>query len=217
MNREELTAVLIRSFGETAYMVAWSLVIAVAAGGVIGLVLYLSASPHFLKNRAVNQAAGILVNVIRSVPFVILMVALLPFGKLIVGTSIGPKSVVFPLAVSATAFYARLAENAFQEVDRGVVEAAISSGAGPWQVITGILLPEAWPQLIRHVTVTTISLVGFSAMAGIVGGGGVGDLAIRYGYQRYQVDVMVICVAVLVLLVQVIQLAGDKIASSYTK
>jgi len=160
---------------------------------------------------------GVVVNILRSIPFIILLVLLLPITKVIAGTTIGAKSVIVPLTVTAVAFYARLAQAAFAEVDNGVLEAASACGAHPVKIIFGILIPEAMVGLVNGITVTTISLIGYSAMAGTVGGGGIGDLAIRYGYQRYETEVMLICVAVLVVIVQLIQLTGDSTARKVNK
>jgi D-methionine transport system permease protein len=194
-----------------------SLLAAVVIGGMLGLFLYATSNHLFVRNRIVNQAAGVIINIVRSIPFLILLVLLIPLSKAIVHTTIGPKAVVVPLSIAAIAFFARLADASFVDVDQGVIEAAISTGASKWSVISRILLPEALPSLIRNITVTAVSLIGFSAMAGTVGGGGIGDLAIRYGYQRYQTDVMLICVALLILLVQIIQLTGDLIAKRLDK
>lgn len=205
----DLQAALTTALSETLYMVAYSLIISILLGGVIGLLLYVTTSKLFFKNVVVNQIFGVIVNILRSIPFIILLVLLLPVTKAIVGTTIGAKAVVVPLTVTAVAFYARLAQAAFSEVDNGVIEAASACGAHPLKIIFGILLPEARVGLINGITVTTISLIGYSAMAGTVGGGGIGDLAVRYGYQRYQTDVMIVCVVVLVVIVQLIQLIGD--------
>ncbi|HNX64308.1 MAG TPA: methionine ABC transporter permease [Oscillospiraceae bacterium] len=200
---------LTRAFGETAVMVAISLGFAIVLGGILGLVLFATSNPLFIRNRAVNEAVGIIINVTRSIPFLILLVLLIPLSKLVVQTTIGPAAVVVPLSVASIAFFARLAEISFSEVNKGVLEAAVASGAKKLYIIVHILIPEALPQLIKNITVTAVSLIGYSAMAGTVGGGGVGDLAIRYGYQRYQTDVMLICVAFLIVLVQILQFLGD--------
>ena len=202
---------------ETLYMVSYSLVIAIAFGGLIGLLLYVTTTKLFLKNVGVNQVFGVIVNILRSIPFIILLVLLLPITKAITGTTIGPKAVIVPLTVTAVAFYARLAQAAFSEVDKGVLEAASACGAHPIEIIFNILLPEARVGLINGITVTTISLIGYSAMAGIVGGGGIGDLAVRYGYQRYETEVMFVCVIILVIIVQLIQLTGDYTAKRVNK
>lgn len=205
------------SLFETFYMVGFSLAISVVAGGILGLILYLTTSKLFFKNAFINQVFGVVVNILRSIPFIILLVLLLPLTKAIVGTTIGAKSVVVPLTVTAIAFYARLAQAAFAGVDNGVLEAAHACGAHPLKIIFGILIPEAMFGLVNGITVTTISLIGYSAMAGTVGGGGLGDLAIRYGYQRYETQVMFVCVAILVVIVQLIQLTGDTAARKVNK
>lgn len=149
-------------------------------------------------------------NIIRSLPFVILLVLLLPFTQWVLGTTIGPTAASVPLSVAAIAFYARLVEGALCEVDPGIIEASQAFGASPLRIIFGVLLREALPGLLRGLTVTLVSLIGYSAMAGIVGGGGVGDLAIRFGYYRYQTDVMIVTVIALVILVQIVQTLGDR-------
>lgn len=202
---------------ETLYMVSYSLIIAILFGGIIGLLLYVTTSKLFFKNAVINEISGIIVNILRSIPFIILLVLLMPVTKAIVGTNIGPKAVVVPLTVTAIAFYARLSQAAFSEVDQGVLEAASACGAHPIKIIFSILLPEARVGLINGITVTTISLIGYSAMAGTVGGGGIGDLAVRYGYQRYETEVMLLCVLILVIIVQGIQLFGDTIAKKANK
>ncbi len=217
MSEFNLVEALIKSFGETAMMVASSLILSVIFGGLLGLLLFVTSNYLFVKNRAINESFGIIINMIRSVPFLILLVLLMPISRKIVGTSIGPTAVIVPLAVAATAFYARLVEASFSEVSKGVLEAAFASGAKTRSIIIHILIPEALPQLLKNMTVTAISLIGFSAMAGTVGGGGVGDLAIRYGYQRYQTDVMVICVVILIVIVQILQAIGDYAAKKANK
>lgn len=212
-----LQQALTTALQETLYMVSYSLVISIIFGGLIGLLLYVTTTKLFFKNVIVNQVFGVVVNILRSIPFIILLVLLLPVTKTIAGTTIGPKAVIVPLTVTAVAFYARLAQAAFSEVDKGVLEAASACGAHPFKIIFSILLPEARVGLINSITVTTISLIGYSAMAGIVGGGGIGDLAIRYGYQRYETDVMLVCVIILVVIVQLIQLAGDFTAKKANK
>lgn len=202
---------------ESLFMVGNSLIVSILLGGVIGLLLYVTTSKLFFRNKVINEICGIIVNILRSIPFIILLVTLMPITKMIVGTNIGPKAVVVPLTVTAIAFYARLSQAAFAEVDNGVLEAASACGAHPIKIIFGILLPEARVGLINGITVTTISLIGYSAMAGTVGGGGIGDLAVRYGYQRYETDVMLLCVLILVIIVQGIQLFGDSIAKKANK
>lgn len=206
-----------KSLGETFYMVFLSLAIAIVVGGLLGLLLYITSNDLFNKNRIANQIAGVILNIIRSVPFLILMILLLPLSKLIVGTKIGSKAVIVPLAIASSAFFARLAEASFSDVNKGIIEAAISSGATKIRIIIGILLPESLPSLIKNITVTAISILGFSAMAGLVGGGGLGDLAYRYGYQRYQLDIMIVCVVILIILVQLLQWLGEGLAKVFDK
>lgn len=213
----DLKAALILTFGQTMQMVISSLLAAIIIGGSIGLLLFLTSNSLFLKNRVINQIVGVIINITRSVPFLILLVLMIPVSKAIVHTSIGPNAVVIPLAVAAIAFFGRLSEASFSDVDNGVLEAAIASGASKLSIVLKILMPEALPSLIKNITVTAVSLIGFSAMAGTVGGGGIGDLAIRYGYQRYEPEVMFICVLVLVLLVQIFQVIGDASAKKLDK
>ena len=212
-----LKAALLKAFQETALMSGISLLVAVIIGGAIGLLLYATSSRLFIRNRIVNQTAGLIINVVRSIPFLILLVLLIPLSKAVVHTTIGPTAVIIPLSIAAIAFFARLADASFSDVNQGVIEAAVSTGASKWSVIFRILLPESLPSLVKNITVTAVSLIGFSAMAGTVGGGGIGDLAIRYGYQRYQTDVMLICVVLLILLVQGVQLIGDIAANLLDK
>lgn len=203
---------ILKALGETAFMVIISLAAGVIIGGLLGLLLFATANPLFTKNRVINKITGVILNVIQSLPFLILMIFLLPLSKLIVGTKIGTQAVIVPLSISAIAFFARLSEASFQGVDQGVLEAYIASGAGKLRVIFKILIPEALPSLVGNITVTTITVLGFSAMSGLVGGGGLGDLAYRYGYQRYQTEIMIICVVILIVLVQLIQWIGEHIS-----
>lgn len=208
----ELLTDLTKAFAETFHMVGVSLALAIVLGIPLGLLLYVTDRGLFLESRAVNVVGDVLVNVIRSIPFVILLVLLLPLTQWVLGTTIGPAAAAVPLSIAAIAFYARLVHASLWEVDRGVIEAATAAGATPMQIIRLVLLPEALPGLLRGLTVTAVSLIGFSAMAGIVGGGGVGDLAIRFGYYRYETKVMVATVVVLIALVQIVQTAGDVVA-----
>ncbi len=208
---------LVKAFVETAQMLGISLFLSIVVGVPLGLFLFVTDRGLFWENKFLHGLGGFLVNVIRSTPFVILLVLLLPLTQQLIGSTIGPVAASVPLSVAAIVFNARLVQAALCEVDRGVIEAATAFGATPLQIIRDVLLIEAFPGLVRGVTVTAISLVGYSAMAGIVGGGGVGDLAIRYGYYRYQTGVMVITVVILIALVQVIQVAGDKVADNADK
>lgn len=199
--------------GETIYMVALSTFLAVLLGLPLGTMLFTSAKVK--PNRFMNALMGGLINMARSIPFIILLVALIPLTRLIVGTSIGLHAAIVPLTLGATPFFARLVDNVYQSLPPGLVETGYSMGANTWQMIRQILLPEAVPALIQAMTVTAVTLVNYSAMAGTVGGGGLGDLAIRYGYQRFDVGVMVATVIILILIVQGIQTAGDKVSNLF--
>ena len=213
----EIQDKLVKALRETAFMTLTSLVLAIVLGIALGLILYITNEPLLSKNTPVYQIVGFISNMISSIPFLILMIFFLPLSSIIVGTKIGSKAVIVPLTIAATAFFGRLAEASFSEVDKGVLEAVLSSGAKKSHVIARIVLPEARISLIKNITVTAITVLGFSAMAGLVGGGGIGDLAYRYGYQRYQKEVMIICIVMLIILVQVIQTVGDLIVRGLLK
>jgi D-methionine transport system permease protein len=202
---------------ETLQMVVIASLISCILGFFLGLILYITSNKLLYKNRIVNSIAGFIINIIRSIPFIILLVLLVPVTSKITGTVIGPIAASVPLTVASIAFFARLAESAFEEVDKGLIEAALAMGGSLKDIISGVLLVESLPGLVRAFTVTLISIIGFSAMAGTVGGGGIGDLAIRFGYYRYEMDVMFISVASLILVVQIIQGLGEKIARVLTK
>lgn len=213
----EILSQLGKASRETLLMVSIATVIGCVAGLFLGLILYITSNNLLYKNRAVNTIAGFIINIIRSIPFVILLVLLVPVTSKVVGTAIGPKAASVPLTVASVAFFARLAEASFEEVDKGLIEAALAMGGGIKHIVSGVLLVEALPSLIRATTVTIISIIGYSAMAGTVGGGGIGDLAVRFGYYRYQMDVMFITVIFLIIIVQAIQVSGEKIAKLLTK
>ncbi|WP_332766229.1 methionine ABC transporter permease [Phenylobacterium sp.] len=196
---------------DTLVMLGGSLVFSVILGLPLGVILFLTAPRQLLAHRAANAALSFTVNVLRSVPFVILLIVMIPLTVLLVGTSLGVAGAIPPLVVGAAPFYARLVETALREVDRGVIEAAQAMGANPRQIVFGALLPEAMPGILAGATVTAIALVSYTAMAGVVGAGGLGDLAIRFGYQRFQTDVMVVTVLMLLALVQGLQWAGDRL------
>jgi len=202
---------------DSGKMIGTAMIISLIIGGALGLILYLTSNKLFFKNKVINSIAGFFVNIIRSLPFVILLVLLIPFTNIVVGSSIGPEAAAVPITIASIAFFARLSEGAFSEVDNGVIEAAISSGASLPLILSDVLIVEAFPSLIRAVTVNLVSLIGFSAMAGIVGGGGIGDLAIRYGYYRYETGVMIVTVLILVILVQSIQFIGDALATKFSR
>jgi D-methionine transport system permease protein len=208
---------LIKAFGETFYMVGIALALSIIIGVPLGLLLYVTDKGLFAENRLVNVIGGLVINVVRSTPFVILLVLVLPLTQKLIGTTIGPIAAAVPLSIASVAFYARLVQGSLWEVDKGVIEAAVSMGASPWMIIKDVLLSESLPGLLRGLTITAVSLIGYSAMAGIVGGGGVGDLAIRFGYYRYQTDVMLLTVVILVLLVQLVQSIGDYSAKKYER
>ena len=217
---QELGPDLVSAFGETFLMVGVSLALSIIIGIPLGLLLFVTDKGLFLQNRLLNFVGGISVNIIRSVPFVILLVLVLPLTQKLIGSTIGPGAASVPLSIAAIAFYARLVQVSLCEVDRGVIEAATATGATPVQIIYHVLLPESLPGLLRGLTVTAVSLVGYSAMAGIVGGGGgggVGDLAIRFGYYRYETNVMIATVVLLIILVQVVQSLGDAVANKTEK
>lgn len=210
----KILAALYSSLLDTLYMVGASSLLAFAFGIPLGVVMLVSGKGHILENRAVNRILGTIVNAARSTPFIILMVLLIPLTRLLAGTTIGTNAAVVPLAIAATPFVGRVVEGALREVDPGVIEAAQAMGATPRQIILKVLLPEALPALVSALTLSVINLIGYSAMAGAIGGGGLGDLAIRYGYQRFRIDVMIVTVVVLIALVNICQSAGDAIARS---
>lgn len=200
---------------ETLYMVGTSLLIAVIFGIPLGVLTTITRKDHILPNSLLNKALDGIINIGRSIPFIILMVAIIPLTRILVGTSIGTTAAIVPLAVAAIPFVGRIVDNALLEIDPGIIEAARSMGATPIEIIIKVLLPESFPGLILGITLTTINLIGYSAMAGAIGGGGLGDIAVRYGYQRFRVEVMIETVVVLVLLVQLIQWSGNRIASYF--
>lgn len=202
---------------ETLYMVGASVALAALLGGPLGVVVVVTRPGHVLANPWVSRVLSAAINFGRSIPFIILMVAIIPFTRLVTGTSIGTTAAVVPLTVAAIPFLARIVESALLEVDRGVIEAATAMGATPWQIIRKVLVPEALPSLVLGLTITTVSLIGYSSMAGAIGGGGLGDLAIRFGYQRFQVDVMIATVIILVVLVQLVQTTGESLAKRLTR
>jgi D-methionine transport system permease protein len=200
---------LLDSLLETLYMIGASGSLAVVFGIPLGVVLTVTERGGLMENVPLNRILGVVVNAARSTPFIILMVAIIPLTRRVVGTSIGTTAAIVPLFFAALPFMGRVVEGALREVDGGVVEASQAMGAAPLQIVLKVLLPEALPGLVSGVTLMVISLVGYSAMAGTIGGGGLGDLAMRYGYQRFRPDVMIATVAVLIVLVQGVQSIGD--------
>lgn len=213
----EIINLLIKSFWETCYMVAASTIIATIIGLPLGVILTVTSKNHILENKAINSVLGAIVNATRSTPFIILMVAIIPITRVIVGSSIGTTAAIVPLTISAAPFIARIIESSLLEIDHGVIEASQAMGASPMQIITKVLLPEAMHSIVLGVTLAIISLIGYSAMAGALGGGGLGDLAIRYGYQRFRIDIMLATVVVLIAQVQIVQSIGDYISKKLNK
>ena len=202
---------------ETLTMVGGSLVFTVLLGLPLGIVLFLTGPRQLLAHARLYGFLSLVVNLLRSMPFVILLILMIPVTVALVGTSIGVSGAIPPLVVGATPFFARLVENVLREVDRGIIEASQSMGASLPQIIFGAVLPEAFPGLLAATTVTAIALVSYAAMSGVIGGGGLGDLAIRFGYQRFQTEVMIVTVGILLILVQVLQAVGDRLVHRYTR
>ncbi len=208
---------LMPALGQTVYMVVVSMLIATILGVPLGVLLHTTAKGQILEAPALNKCVGAVVNAIRSIPFIILMVAIIPLTRLLVGTAIGTTAAMVPLVIAAVPFIGRLIETSLKEVPYGLVEAAEAMGATPCQIIWRVLLPEARASIVAQLTTVVINLVGESAMAGAIGGGGLGDLAIRYGYQRFRPDVMIATVVVLIILVQLVQFAGNHLAQHLDK
>lgn len=204
---------LLRSLWETVLMTVASGVISLVAGLPLGLALVVTARGGIAENLWINRSLGAVINGFRSVPFIILLVALIPLTRLIVGTALGTGAAIVPLAIAATPYYARIAEVSLREVDRGLIDAVRAMGGNRWTIIREVLVPEALPGIVAGFTVTLVTLIGASAMAGAIGAGGLGDLAIRYGYQRFETNVMIAVVAVLVFLVCGIQWLGDRLVA----
>ena len=206
---QEIIKLMLQGIQETFYMVAVATIIGGIIGIPLGITLVTTSKGHILENRFINQILGTIVNIIRSIPFIILMVAIIPLTRLIAGTSIGTPAACVPLTIVAIPFLSRLVETSIRDVDFGLVEAAESMGATPFQIIRKVLIPEALPTIINNITVLIVNLIGASAMAGAIGGGGLGDIAIRYGYQRFRPDVMLATIIILIVVVNVIQAGGD--------
>ncbi|MFE5535389.1 methionine ABC transporter permease [Streptomyces sp. NPDC056492] len=209
MTWSEMQPLLTQGTYDTLYMVLWSTLATVAGGLPIGIFLVLTDKGGLLQNRPLNKVLGVIVNIGRSLPFIILLIALIPVTTAVVGTFIGPTAMIVPLAIGAIPFFARLVETAVREVDHGLVEAVESMGGGVPTLVGKVLLPQALPSLVAAVTTTLITLIGYSAMAGAVGGEGLGSKAITYGFQRFETGFMLATVVVLIAIVTVIQLIGD--------
>lgn len=214
---EQVIKLLITGTLDTLQMTVTSTIMAMIIGIPLGVVLVVTSKGHILENAALNKILGAIVNATRSIPFIILMVAIIPFTRMVVGTSIGTTAACVPLTLAAIPFLARLVETSIKDIQFGVIEAAQSMGASPFQIIRKVLLPEALPTIIDNVTVLIVNLIGYSAMAGAIGGGGLGDIAIRYGYQRFQGDIMLATIIILIIMVQVIQMIGDGLSKAMNK
>ncbi|MBQ9365069.1 MAG: ABC transporter permease [Schwartzia sp.] len=213
----DIMTLLLKALGETLRMVAMSMVFASAVGIPLGVLLVTTARHGILECMPINKFLAAVVNALRSIPFIILMVAIIPLTRALVGTAIGTTAAIVPLTLASIPFIGRQVETSLNEVPYGIVEAALSMGATPLQIIWRVYLPEAMPSIVAQLTTVVIALVGESAMAGAIGGGGLGDLAIRYGYQRFRPDVMLATIVVLIVLVQAIQFIGNTIAKKLNK
>jgi len=202
---------------DTLQMMLYSTLFTLVIGLPLGVLLYVSSRSNSTVLQWVYRVMSFIVNIIRSVPFIILIVVLIPLTRSIVGVSTGVQGTIPPLVIAAAPFFARLVETALREVDRGVIEASQAMGATPLQVIRKVLLPESLPGLIAGITITVVTLVSYTAMSGMVGGGGLGDLAIRYGYQRYEKEIMIVSVIFMIILVQVLQMLGDRLVTYFTR
>lgn len=212
-----LSPEIIKATWDTFYMTMVSVAFASVLGIPLGVILVITDKGHIKENLALNRVLGSIVNIFRSYPFIILLLALGPFTRFVVGTTIGTTAAIVPLTVAAAPFVARMVETSLKEVNWGVVEASLAMGASTWQIIRKVLLPEALPGIILGTTITAIAVVGYSAMAGVVGGGGLGDLAIRYGYMRFDSVVMVSTVVILIVMVQIMQTLGNILAEKFNK
>ena len=218
MSAQVIFDLVSKATGQTLVMVLFSTIFSVLLGLPLGVLLFTTdpatgIAPHPVLNQVISR----MVNVLRSFPFIILMIVLFPLSRLILHTSIGTKATIVPLSIAAAPFVARIIETALKEVDTGVIQAARAIGSTNWQLIYKVLLPEALPALADGITLTIINLIGYSAMAGAIGGGGLGDLAIRYGYQRFRTEIMVAAVVVIIVLVELIQFVGTKISTRIMK
>jgi len=214
---ERLITLIIPAFKETIYMVSITTLLAILIGTPIGVLLVSTRKKHILENNVLHQTFSYIVNLGRSFPFIILMIFIIPFTRLLVGTSIGTNAAIIPLTMATIPFYARVIENALLEVDWGIIEASQAMGATPFQIIYKVLIPESMPAIILGITITLINVISYSAMAGTVGGGGLGDLAIRYGYHRFDNQIMIWTVILLILIVQIIQISGNFISKQINR
>lgn len=214
---DELTTVLLKSTQETLYMLALSTIIALLFGIPIGILLTVTEKGGIFPLPKLNKVLGTIINIIRSIPEIILIVILLPLARFIVGTSLGANAAIVSISIGSAPFIARIVESSLKEIEHGKIEAAQSMGASPLQIITKVLLPEALSSIVRGVTIAIIGILGFTAIAGAIGAGGLGSMAIRFGYQRFRTDILIATVIVLVIIVQLIQLTGDIISKYINK
>jgi len=213
----EILDLVLPAILETLYMVFFSTLFSVILGFALGVILVITDKGHIWEKPRLNNLLGSIVNITRSIPFIILIIMLFPLSRLIVGTTIGSTAAIVPLSIAAAPFVARIIESSLREVDWGVIEASLSVGATIPQVIFRVMIPEAMPSLILDVTTTIINILGYSAMAGAIGAGGLGDVAVRYGYQRFQTDVLIATVIVLIIMVQLIQAVGNSLSKRFDK
>jgi len=211
MSWDDLWPLLVSGTLDTLYMVALASLFTLIIGLPLGVLLFITRRDGVLPAPRINQLLGSVINVGRSLPFIVLLIALIPFTRIIIGTTLGSTAAVVPITIGAFPFFARIVETALDEVDKGRIEAILSMGGNAWHVISKVLLPEALPALLAGITLTIVMLIGFSSMAGVIGGGGLGDLAIRYGYQRFNNEIMIGTVVILVAMVQLVQSTGDRL------
>ncbi|MFS0837470.1 methionine ABC transporter permease [Paenibacillus sp. 1P03SA] len=212
--RDDLVDLLVEGLQETLFMVVWSSLFAFLLGSALGITLVVTEKGGILAAPKLHKVIGTAINAVRSLPFIILIVLLLPLARLIVGTTLGPTAAIVSLSIGAAPFLGRIIENSLKEVSSGKIEAAKSVGASPWTIILRVLIPEALPALIRAVTIGVIAITEFTAVAGAIGAGGLGSLAIRFGYQRFREDILIATVILIIVIVQIIQWSGDSIAKS---
>lgn len=209
--------IILKAFNETVFMTFYSTIFSVIFGFILAVILTISAEDGLRPNKVVYKILDVIINILRSFPFIILMVFIIPLTRAIVGTSIGKEAAIVPLTFAAAPFVARIIESSLREVDKGVIEAAKSFGASDFQIIFKVMLKEAVPSIVSGLTLTIISIIGYSAMAGTVGGGGLGYLAVSYGYQRFQKDVMIVTVIILIIIVQALQMLGNYLYKKLNK
>ena len=209
--------IILKAFNETVFMTFYSTIFSVILGFILAVILTISAEDDLRPNKIIYKVLDVIINILRSFPFIILMVFIIPLTRAIVGTSIGKEAAIVPLTFAAAPFVARIIESSLREVDKGVIEAAKSFGASDFQIIFKVMLKEAVPSIVSGLTLTIISIIGYSAMAGTVGGGGLGYLAVSYGYQRFQKDVMIVTVIILIIIVQALQMLGNYLYKKLNK